>query len=799
MIRGTLFLVVTIIFGGFVSACAEDSIFGPLYPPVSLPDPNAKVVKFKTTLEISQRLTAGYVPIRIRFDALGTSTADLRLTYRFQSLPSGETPPRRVQTVDVPILVPQGTKIKTFTRLLPKWTAGQSVEISILEDGRLVEGCNASIGSNFQGQASRYGTFTRQGFGHQWLKHTEYAANWIIISDDKKVDWGLLPDPRVVKFGAISDSNWQSMPTENQRSIYQQQTDAQLRVARLNQLPNDWRAYQFFDSLVVREDLIPKLVQFPESYAAIRNWILNGGSMVVYNAKSHQQVMDQLRFGWSDDSESQEQTRIFASEEIGLFQSIIDDQRSYLADRHPTQDQIDQKRTSEGAGTIEPQAWIDLGYENMSADEVIESYEDQVAILNRKEKAPRLSLAELDKRFTIQNVGAGRVILMDASITNQEISREEIFWGMARRSIGHRMSPMIRRGVDPMVGDSRFSEWLIAGVAQPPVYTFMGLLTAFVLLVGPIAYRQTVKRNRSYLMFMIAPVLAFVTTALMFGYGIVADGFATIARVRQLTWVDGTSGDAGERIRATYFAGIRPSDGIRFPGDSEVLGYPNSNRLSWEQQHQLTPTVNGKIVIQENDQVFDSSFLPSREQRQFVTHRPRKNIGALELAESEDSETPPSVTNSFAFRLHEGIVRDSQGKYWKIKSLAPGETQLCEAWPEIPIGVTPDRDADTPSRTMGRYFNDYRPIAPVGQRSQTNARQKQNRTFDLISRTNQRYSDTETVVSGLFEHQLQSWLRDQSRIPKLHFVAIADVDPADLAIEDCEIVDSVRYVFGTLR
>ena len=36
-------------------------------------------------------------------------------------------------------------------------------------------------------------------------------------------------------------------------------------------------------------------------------------------------------------------------------------------------------------------------------------------------------------------------------------------------------------------------------------------------------------------------------------------------------------------------------------------------------------------------------------------------------------------------------------------------------------------------------------------------------------------------------------------IPALYFVAISDVSDDAVAVEGSEIVDSVRYVFGTLR
>ena len=48
-------------------------------------------------------------------------------------------------------------------------------------------------------------------------------------------------------------------------------------------------------------------------------------------------------------------------------------------------------------------------------------------------------------------------------------------WGhdieMLEKIVGYRVSPLLRRGVDPLMGDSRHRRWLIPGVAEPPVYT----------------------------------------------------------------------------------------------------------------------------------------------------------------------------------------------------------------------------------------------------------------------------------------------------------------------------------------
>ncbi len=240
---------------------------------------------------------------------------------------------------------------------------------------------------------------------------------------------------------------------------------------------------------------------------------------------------------------------------------------------------------------------------------------------------------------------------------------------IAARTLDVRASPTLRRGVDPLIGDGRFARWLIPGVAQPPVYTFMGLLTVFVVLVGPIAYRRTTKIGRSYLMFAIAPALALVTTLAMFGYGIVSDGFGTVVRVRQVTWVDGRSGDAGERVRSTYFAGVRPGDGLRFPGNAEVIGYPQGTGDSWEEHNRSMPETIGKVVVRNDSQVFDSSFLPSRQQRQFVVHRPRMGVGYLSLSSALDATAAPNIESTFDFVLHETLIRDDRGDYWFVGDL----------------------------------------------------------------------------------------------------------------------------------
>lgn len=286
-------------------------------------------------------------------------------------------------------------------------------------------------------------------------------------------------------------------------------------------------------------------------------------------------------------------------------------------------------------------------------------------------------------------------------------------------------------------------------------------------------------------MFAIAPVLAMVTTLAMFGYGIIADGFGTIARVRQITWIDGASGDAGERIRATYFAGVRPGDGLRFPGNAEVISYPQASGRSWEEANDLSAAIIGKVTITKDAQVFDSSFLPSRQQRQFVVHQPRPNVGRVTL-QSGDNAGPPLLESTLDFALTQVIARDAKGQYWTVSNLPANQSAVC--------GSVLPQEA---SKALGKMYNAHRPLSEVREaRQRTDYR---NEILDLISHTNRAVGDGSRIVTdGGFEQWLLQNVQLSGEIPRQSFVATAEVSDDVLAVKETKLVESIRYVFGTM-
>ncbi len=384
-------------------------------------------------------------------------------------------------------------------------------------------------------------------------------------------------------------------------------------------------------------------------------------------------------------------------------------------------------------------------------------------------------------------VGSGRVIGLPGRGPGGRVARRD--WAAADRLVesDERRSLTLRRGVEPVLGDTRFGRWLIPGVAEPPVYTFIGLLTAFVVLVGPVAYRQTIRVGRGYLMFLIAPLLAVATTATMLTYGIVSDGFGTLARVRQLTWIDGFSGDAAERVRATYFAGLRPSDGLKFPQHAEVLTLREPDQRRWRSGGGERPEIHGTVAIAESPQWFSPSFLAARQQRQFVFHQPRRDVGVVRLSHDPDGDA--WVSSTLGFPLENLIARDRDGVYWTVPSVAQGATEVrCQ-----------ELDAPAAANVLGRLYARSRLVDVTGQsRSRSQSRSNSSGPAGWAQLLPSRMGLAPEAADGVFEHWLTGHLQIDGMLPESTFVAVAEVSPDVVAVESAELVESIRFVFGTM-
>jgi hypothetical protein len=734
--------------GGLPEGVSHVITFPPSVPRRGAVNPR---VGFSTSVGFTDFSSVGYQPVEIIFNSPLATTADLRLSYRIASHKQTQTPDDNGLVVDVPIVVPEGTKNATWVRYLPKWMMGNGYKVVVSRDGKPLPGFEGSVGDS-----AGYRELGSYLYWELQARH-ELGLDLLLIT----------PDP-VLK-SADADSLFSlSLPWKFETTVPFPQVSqvsgmyVNLAVTALacgsGNLPEDWRGYQRWDLIVLTKAAITRMKGNEDQWNALYGWVLCGGTLAVWDAETQAELETLF------DRPVTRTQRLSLEQIRKLGIATTDLQRAGL--------RVDGTHSPRASG-LQPS---NLSFEGFG------------------------KLANFSHAFYGFAVGAGKVLSVNrippkpvngAAVTEDSASVEaglanEAKWHLYTKLMEKDVSSILRSGADPILGNAEFRKWLVLGVAQPPVYVLVTLLTIFVILVGPVAYRRTTKTGRGHLMFVIAPVLALVTTVSMFAYGLAADGFSTIARIRQITWVDGATGDAGERVRATYFAPISPGDGLKFPGDSEVISVRRPDSNNWETRHNFLAEPLGLVTITQRTQRFSSSFLPSREQRQFVSHRPRLGVGNLAVKITGAEEVQCQVTNGFGYRVNDAILRDRAGEYWRIQNIEPGESQVAEA-----------TTAKAAAPVLGKYFLDHNPVATNGSRS-AGLSSWRGGVMDLTAELNEKLHGSSRWSEGRFESWLRQTLQLNTELPGGCFVAICDVTQDASAINGCNVEDSVHYVIGTL-
>jgi phosphoribosyl-AMP cyclohydrolase len=194
----------------------------------------------------------------------------------------------------------------------------------------------------------------------------------------------------------------------------------------------------------------------------------------------------------------------------------------------------------------------------------------------------------------------------------------------------------------------------------------------------------------------------------------------------------------------------------------------------------------GPVLVSNDRQLFGSAYLPSRSQKQFVVHRPRRSLGRLRILPRATPAVTPRISSEFDFDLFNVVVHDRDGNYWS--------TPKIDARSE---GVSCNRSSSSAaSKALGKLYNDHRPVSAT---REVNQGSYSSRTRDLISILNRSTGDQGRVVTdGVFELWLQQQLSIKGELPKGYFVALAKVSEDVVWVKGAENVASVRYVVGTL-
>ncbi|MFQ5731866.1 MAG: hypothetical protein ACE5KM_07920 [Planctomycetaceae bacterium] len=275
----------------------------------------------------------------------------------------------------------------------------------------------------------------------------------------------------------------------------------------------------------------------------------------------------------------------------------------------------------------------------------------------------------LNNEFYNRDLLFGRIV----AFSGDPFQGTEYDWAWFLTSVGpERYRWSARHGLSARRASPSFHEFLIPGITGVPVYSFLFLITAFTVLIGPVNYVLLWKRKRLFLLVMTIPVIAFGTSLTLFGYSVVSNGFNVKTRVRSLTILDQRSKDAVSMSRVAMFSGLTPSGGLRFRNETAVFPL-------WPYEREFE----AGAVDWTDGQKLTSGWLRSRTRTQFLTVTHRRERGRLQIGETQ-AETLP-VSNGFEWNISAVLVSDRNGRIYFGKALRPGDSAklVSAAGPEL--------------------------------------------------------------------------------------------------------------------
>ena len=721
--------------------CHADDCAGQ-FNPVPVPDMRGEISRSETlSLPRGGKPTAGIrvfvslppyptpetMRVVVRIESSGGATTADR-TFAVTLAPRGHSLPASGVVGRFELTLAQNSREIEGVFYLPKTSYGSDYQVSVAEDGRAIDGFEGGIAF-----ANRDANWTEQ------VIVEEKTPRFLIVARS----W--LPPPEAALAEMLG----------------------QHRTYLTADLADDWRAYAPFDFVVLPTSTWNDADT--GSITSLRRWVRCGGNVLLTDLSPADPLPDSARPSRGGRYETALRYWRASLEDVAISDPLVPDYGRQ--NRYANLQQWLIKLDS-GTGT---HARNLVPFEG-PLEPIVRRFRERVVEqgeLTAASPAP----------ITLESLGAGRIFRTGGSIDRPAGLQVDL--GVVQGWEAWRSMRLMRRGVDPILGSQRFAAWLIPGLGQPPVYSFMALLTIFTVLVGPLAYYKTSRGGRTYLMFLIAPALAILTTAAMLLYGVVADGFQTHVRVRQITWLDGQSGHAATRSRSTYFAGIRPTGGLTFDAAADLTMLPdNDGRPWWERQNERAgpPRV---LEISGDELRLDGNFLPSRQQRQFITMTPRDDFGVVQLSVQKD--TAATFRHRLPVVLRELIACDWDDGLHHGSNVSPGDEVILKPMTQ---------------KESGELLGDlYTSEWLVSTRIDQNTRPPTIRTnalSDLAVAVSYEFEDSTKPLEGLFEYELQLRMQLSSQLTPGTFVAVADLTDDALAHPDAIPTDSIHFIFGSL-
>lgn len=737
---------------------------GDQWKSIPLPTSPKDIDGFSATIDLIHPESEGYLAVRFTAKAsAGTFPGDRLL--ELQITPTNENFPKSETAYTIRMTLPAGQSMFEKTYYAPKWFLGSGLRFSIRDRDGPLTGYSTSVSSplpkitQFQLTVSDI----RPRLAILVPEPGNPTPSPALRIPDLR-SWDCLHYPNANFMNAV---NVRRLDDDEALNYLQTSSTTATQILRPSTTHDHWLGYECVDIVVTSFPLLQQLrTERPERFEALRQWLSTGGVIWTFAIPSHEKLAD--FFGVAPSSPS-------------LVEEITE---------------VDQALTKlSGENSFYSHSYVWLQYQQqlggMSAEESAIAFGQLNVILGRMGQsnhpfAAQPSKETLDQLLQPLAVEAGVVVGIDSE---DPFPGSFAQWYTTQHVSGANQYLNLRRGTSIASGSSHFWEWLLVNVSRPPVYGFLALLTFFVILVGPVSYQILRRIGRTHLMFLIAPMFALATTTMLFVYGFVADGFRTQTRVRQISWIDGTSGRGSTMTRATYYAPFKNSAGLVYR-DQEAVYPVVEEDVAQDRNFEAASRIRQQWIGDEGTQRFTGEILPSRTQRQFLSYQPSANVEGLKVSLNGDTLM---LENASSVAVQEFYHRIDDENYYQLRSACPpgskatlekidlsqGGRKLRQLYiasqPEVPLGFArPD-----PSNRYRPYaFQPWNAAPPV----------------DLSKASWAGSNDN----WGIYESRLRTMLLDRAMLPVGWFVASASVIPESSAVKGAVVVDSIHFIMGPL-
>lgn len=462
--------------------------------------------------------------------------------------------------------------------------------------------------------------------------------------------------------GVACDQFELAVSLTNERSLRSKSLRRQIRtsdhqVVPTTSLPESWIDYTGVDFVAVGLPTFESLT--PQERRSLVQWMQNGGMLLIHS------VGDEMLA----DAKLRDLTELGSATAFHQLPILDDIQRSLLFNEHRNKARL-------GQLTLQTQTGRATGRTPGT------SFTSHVV----RELDPALQWRG-DPPFQMAKVMWGRLIVF----RNDPFPGLSSDWHWLLRTLTPQHYQWSKRiGMSARQPSSEFLEFLIPGVRSVPLMAFLGLITLFTILIGPVNYFLLWRRKQLYLLVLTIPLIALVTSVSMFSYSMLAHGFDIKSRVRAVTILDQGNRQAATIARVAMHAGVAPADGLQFDRQTAVLPI-------WPMDSEFDMGV----VDWTDNQGLQSGWLNSRTRTQLYVSQNQSMRGRLEFRGAGTNAV--SLANGLEWNLRHLFVQTDEGLFY-TETLAAGEEatllpatnqqiiafirELQEFRPELPPGVS---------------------------------------------------------------------------------------------------------------